>query len=488
MQRPCLARIASAAGSRSRLQALEEGRLETRSPPSSACQDRPARIPTSCARRRRRRRPGRRRGRARQYRALAELRPDDPMPRVCIARHPAPGQGDPEGALDDVEAAFDFIDEEADLIEAVIVRTEALLATRRPARARASRSPSCRPGDRRSRARARPRQSSRWPRKISRSLSVGSRSPQQGDARSRPTRSTCSAAIHEADGRPRRHDRRVAAGPRARRRGYRRAQSRSPRTSSSASRPRRSPSCPTTSATSSSSAPILIDDVPSEDLVADGLDPRMLGLFQGTPMPEDGDRAPTVTNILLFKTNLERVASTSITSPRRSASPCCTRPRTTSASTRTTSRSSASTERSVLGMQSVRADARARHADRDGSSTRPCRCTSCCRCRSAAAAAPPRVGRDRGVGQHARRIVRRRRRVDRTAIRASAACGRRRAHGATPGASAGVAGAVAPPVAHAVRADRQRARDPSNRLPHRRASYPRAARLSTVFVPAVRTC
>ena len=52
--------------------------------------------------------------------------------------------------------------------------------------------------------------------------------------------------------------------------------------------------------------PILIDDFPSDDIVADGLDPRLLGLFQGTPMPEGGDTAATVTTILLFKKNLER--------------------------------------------------------------------------------------------------------------------------------------------------------------------------------------
>ena len=52
--------------------------------------------------------------------------------------------------------------------------------------------------------------------------------------------------------------------------------------------------------------PILIDDAPSEALIGDGLDPRLLGLFQGTPMSEDGGLAPTVTNILLFRGNLAR--------------------------------------------------------------------------------------------------------------------------------------------------------------------------------------
>jgi predicted Zn-dependent protease with MMP-like domain len=54
--------------------------------------------------------------------------------------------------------------------------------------------------------------------------------------------------------------------------------------------------------------PMLIDTLPTAELVADGLDPRLLGLFQGTPMPEDGNGVPSVTNIHLFKTNLERSA------------------------------------------------------------------------------------------------------------------------------------------------------------------------------------
>jgi predicted Zn-dependent protease with MMP-like domain len=54
--------------------------------------------------------------------------------------------------------------------------------------------------------------------------------------------------------------------------------------------------------------PILIDDLPSEELVADGLDPRLLGVFQGSPM-SDAVSVPTVTNIMLFKKNLERIAN-----------------------------------------------------------------------------------------------------------------------------------------------------------------------------------
>src|SRR6187551_3265244 len=45
-----------------------------------------------------------------QYRTLIELRPDDPMPRICVARIELHDIGDADAALDTVEAAFDFID------------------------------------------------------------------------------------------------------------------------------------------------------------------------------------------------------------------------------------------------------------------------------------------------------------------------------------------------------------------------------------------
>ncbi len=54
--------------------------------------------------------------------------------------------------------------------------------------------------------------------------------------------------------------------------------------------------------------PILIDDLPSDHLVEDGLDPRLLGVFEGTPLPEQASvgGAPTITSIHLFRKNLER--------------------------------------------------------------------------------------------------------------------------------------------------------------------------------------
>ena len=56
--------------------------------------------------------------------------------------------------------------------------------------------------------------------------------------------------------------------------------------------------------------PILVADVPSEDDVRQGLDPRLLGVFSGLPY---GDQSalggpPALTQIVLFRRNLERVA------------------------------------------------------------------------------------------------------------------------------------------------------------------------------------
>jgi predicted Zn-dependent protease with MMP-like domain len=56
--------------------------------------------------------------------------------------------------------------------------------------------------------------------------------------------------------------------------------------------------------------PILIADLPARDDVATGLDPRLVGLFSGTPHPDASHLGgtPQLTQILLFRKNLERVA------------------------------------------------------------------------------------------------------------------------------------------------------------------------------------
>jgi predicted Zn-dependent protease with MMP-like domain len=58
--------------------------------------------------------------------------------------------------------------------------------------------------------------------------------------------------------------------------------------------------------------PILLEAYPSEALVNDGVDPRVLGLFTGTPYPEQSSLGapPHLEHILLFERNLLRDATT----------------------------------------------------------------------------------------------------------------------------------------------------------------------------------
>jgi predicted Zn-dependent protease with MMP-like domain/thioredoxin-like negative regulator of GroEL len=56
--------------------------------------------------------------------------------------------------------------------------------------------------------------------------------------------------------------------------------------------------------------PILIVDLPARAEIEQGLDPRLLGMFEGTAYSDGGalGGAPQVTQILLFRKNLERMA------------------------------------------------------------------------------------------------------------------------------------------------------------------------------------
>jgi len=57
---------------------------------------------------------------------------------------------------------------------------------------------------------------------------------------------------------------------------------------------------------------ILIADRPSREMVADGIDPRILGLYHGVPMAKRSVSfgAPYADTIHLFRANLERVSAT----------------------------------------------------------------------------------------------------------------------------------------------------------------------------------
>jgi predicted Zn-dependent protease with MMP-like domain/cytochrome c-type biogenesis protein CcmH/NrfG len=55
--------------------------------------------------------------------------------------------------------------------------------------------------------------------------------------------------------------------------------------------------------------PVLIEDLPGEDLVAEGYDPRLLGLFSGVPLPDKSHVAgasPVIDSVHLYQRNIER--------------------------------------------------------------------------------------------------------------------------------------------------------------------------------------
>lgn len=58
--------------------------------------------------------------------------------------------------------------------------------------------------------------------------------------------------------------------------------------------------------------PIFIEDAPSEEMVREGHDPRLLGLFSGVPLPEQAHGTdgymPSIEAIHVFQRNLERVS------------------------------------------------------------------------------------------------------------------------------------------------------------------------------------
>jgi predicted Zn-dependent protease with MMP-like domain/predicted Zn-dependent protease len=238
-----------------------------------------------------------------QYRLLRELRPDDPMPRICVARLELQGLGDPDAALDTVQTAFDFIDEEADLIEAIYIKAQALVARGEPAEARIAlteiASSVIDDGE------------------LALDLAELALSAEDPDAAKRwieiaeRDEALHADALHML-GRVHEHtgDRAamIAAWQEVRRLDL--AAEPGPLVSTDDDVEQIAlqtlSELPPEIHEKLERVPILIDDVPSEALVADGFDPRLLGLFQGTPMPDDGALAPTVTNILLFRGNLQR--------------------------------------------------------------------------------------------------------------------------------------------------------------------------------------
>jgi len=241
------------------------------------------------------------------YGRLVELRPDDPMPRICAARIQLRDLGDPDAALQMLADAFDFIDEETDLIEAVIVRTEALIANLQLEDARdalAELASSVIDDSELALDLAELALAAEDAAAATRWIEIARKDPSlAADALHLLGR------VHEAtDDRAQM----IAAWQQVRALDAKADGQTS--VSISEDELERIASAalaelPAEVRTHLERVPILIDDLPSEALVADGLDPRSLGVFEGTPMPEGGDLAASVTSIHLFRKNLERVAT-----------------------------------------------------------------------------------------------------------------------------------------------------------------------------------
>lgn len=241
-----------------------------------------------------------------QYRALVAVRPDDPMPRICIARLELRALGDPDAALDTLEAAFDFIDDEADLIEAIYIKTEALLVRDEPVAARETLAELassviddpdlCLDLAELAIAAEDAKTAIKWI-EAARAADPGV----EADALHALGR------VHElTEDRPAM----IAAWQKVRTLDLAAPATAISTTEDDIERITLATlaELPDNIREKLEKVPILIDDVPSEDVVNDGFDPRSLGLFSGVPMPDDGHAQPVVTNIHLYKRNLERFA------------------------------------------------------------------------------------------------------------------------------------------------------------------------------------
>lgn len=240
-----------------------------------------------------------------KYTELSALRPDDPMPRICIARLQLHDQGDADAALDTLDAAFDFIDDEDDLIEAIVVRTEALLAigdTEAAREALAELSSSAIDDPVLAFDLAELALSAEDPRGALRWVEIASK-----DEAQRIDALHLLGRIHEARG-----DREAMIAAWQEVRAADLAAPPGPVTISDDELERIAIDAlhelPAIAREKLEHVPILIDDIPSEELVADGFDPRTLGLIEGASLADTDQVPTTATHIRLFKKNLERIA------------------------------------------------------------------------------------------------------------------------------------------------------------------------------------
>jgi predicted Zn-dependent protease with MMP-like domain/Flp pilus assembly protein TadD len=256
-----------------------------------------------------------------QYRALSALHPDDPMPRICVARLQLKDEGNPDAALKTLEPAFDFIDEEADLIEAISVKAEALItrgdvAAARTALAELATSVIDDPEMALELAELAilaedPARALAW---IETARTVVREEVEMPTDEKHAFEADALHAIgrvHEATG-----DRAKMIAAWQEVRVLDLAAPPGPLSITEEEIEEIAletlAELPPNIRALLEKVPILIDDAVAEDVVADGYDPRSLGLFQGTPMPLDqsvGGGLPQVTNIHLYKRSLERFAT-----------------------------------------------------------------------------------------------------------------------------------------------------------------------------------
>jgi len=256
-----------------------------------------------------------------QYRALSALHPDDPMPRICVARLQLKDEGDPDAALDTLEPAFDFIDEEADLIEAISVKAEALITRGEASRARAALAElatsviddpemALELAELAILAEDAPRalawiEGARTVTRDDPEIPADDKQAFEADALHAIGR------VHEVTG-----DRAKMIDAWQKVRVLDLAAPPGPISITEEEIEQIAletlAELPAEIRGHLEKVPILIDDAVAEDVVADGYDPRSLGLFQGMPMPLDssvGGGLPSVTNIHLYKRSLERFAT-----------------------------------------------------------------------------------------------------------------------------------------------------------------------------------
>ncbi|MDB4964156.1 MAG: hypothetical protein JWP01_4155 [Myxococcales bacterium] len=252
-----------------------------------------------------------------QYRTLSELQPDDPMPRICIARLQLKDLGDPDAALETLAAVFDFIDEEADLIEAIYVKTEALLARGEPKAAREALGELTTSviedpelaldlGELALTAED-PKAAHKWV-EVARAANKSSELPKEEQDAFESDALHVLGRIHEATENAAGM---VAAWQQVRTLDIAAGPAPITVTEDEVEQIARETlaELPDEIRARLENVPIMIEDFPSVDLVADGFDPRALGLFQGNAMPDEGSALPAVTTILLFRKNLERAAT-----------------------------------------------------------------------------------------------------------------------------------------------------------------------------------